>query len=49
MYQKIKRGIDFVISLIGFIILSPLFILLCLAIKLDSPTNFFQAKESGNL
>lgn len=48
MYQKIKRGIDFVISLIGFIILSPLFILLCLAIKLDSPGPiFFRQKRVG--
>ena len=48
MYQKIKRGIDFIISLIGFIILSPLFILLCLAIKLDSPGPvFFQQKRVG--
>lgn len=48
MYQKIKRGIDFIISLIGFIILLPLFILLCLAIKLDSPGPiFFQQKRVG--
>lgn len=48
MYQKIKRGIDFVISLMGFIILSPLFILLCLAIKLDSPGPiFFRQKRVG--
>ncbi|MDE7422296.1 MAG: sugar transferase [Lachnospiraceae bacterium] len=48
MYQKIKRGIDFIISLIGFIILSPLFILLCLAIKLDSPGPvFFRQKRVG--
>lgn len=48
MYQKIKRGIDFIISLIGFIILSPLFILLCLAIKIDSPGPiFFRQKRVG--
>lgn len=48
MYQKIKRGIDFIISLIGFIILSPLFILLCLAIKLDSSGPvFFRQKRVG--
>lgn len=48
MYQKIKRGIDFIISLIGFIILSPLFFLLCLAIKLDSPGPvFFRQKRVG--
>lgn len=48
MYRKIKRGIDFIISLIGFIILSPLFLFLCLAIKLDSPGPvFFRQKRVG--
>ena len=36
MYQKIKRCIDFLISLIGFIILIPVFLLLIICIKLDS-------------
>lgn len=48
MYQKIKRGIDFIISLVGFLILSPFFLLLCLAIKLDSRGPvFFQQKRVG--
>lgn len=48
MYQKIKRGIDFIISLIGFLILSPFFLLLCLAIKLDSRGPiFFRQKRVG--
>lgn len=36
MYVKIKRGIDLVLSLAGLIVLSPLFLLLIIAIKLDS-------------
>lgn len=37
MYLKIKRGIDFILALIGLILLSPLFIIIIIAIKLDSP------------
>ncbi len=46
MYQSIKRGIDFVLSLVGLVILSPLFLLLILAIKLDSrgPVLFRQKR-----
>lgn len=37
MYRNyLKRGIDFILSLVGIIVLSPLFLILCLAIKLDS-------------
>lgn len=37
MYKEgVKRGIDFFMSLMGIIILSPVFLILCLAIKLDS-------------
>lgn len=36
MYLKIKRLIDIILSLLGLIILSPLFIILVVAIKLDS-------------
>ena len=32
----IKRVIDFILSLVGLILLSPVFIILCLWIKLDS-------------
>ena len=35
-YIKIKRLIDFILSLIGMVVLSPLFLLLMIAIKLDS-------------
>ena len=38
MYQKgIKRLLDVVLSACGLLVLSPLLLLLCLAIKLDSP------------
>lgn len=37
MYLKIKRSIDFIMALIGLIVLSPLFLLLIVAIKFDSP------------
>lgn len=38
IYSKIiKRVIDFIISLLGCIILSPVFLILCIAIKIDSP------------
>ena len=37
IYLKIKRVIDFVLSGIGLILLSPVFLLLIIAIKLDSP------------
>lgn len=37
MYKNgIKRGIDFVLSFIGLIVLSPIFLILCIWIKLDS-------------
>lgn len=48
MYQFVKRGIDFLLSFLGGIILSPVFLLLCLAIKLDSPGPiFFKQKRVG--
>lgn len=51
MYQQyFKRGIDFVLSLIGIIILSPVLIVLCVAIKLDSkgPIIFKQKRVGKN-
>jgi O-antigen biosynthesis protein WbqP len=36
MYLKIKRLIDIILSLLGLIILSPLYLILIIAIKLDS-------------
>lgn len=48
MYTVIKRGIDLVLSCIGLIILLPIFLLLVLAIKLDSPGPvLFKQKRVG--
>ena len=51
MYQKyIKRGIDFLLSLLGLVILSPVFLCLCVWIKLDSkgPVLFKQKRVGKN-
>lgn len=48
MYIGIKRILDFFISLIGLIILSPLFLILVLLIKITSPGPiFFKQKRVG--
>ena len=48
IYLKIKRVIDFVLSSMGLIILSPVFLLLIIAIKLDSPGPvLFKQKRVG--
>ncbi len=48
MYLIIKRAIDFILALIGLIVLSPLFIVLVVAIKLNSPGSvFFKQKRVG--
>lgn len=46
MYFKIKRLIDITLSLIGLIVLSPIFLILTLAIKIDSrgPVLFKQKR-----
>lgn len=46
MYLKLKRIIDFILSLAGLTILSPIFIILIIAIKLDSkgPVLFKQKR-----
>ena len=51
MYKKvIKRVIDFVLSVCGLIVLSPIFIILCIWIKLDSkgPILFKQRRIGIN-
>lgn len=46
MYSKYgKRLIDFLISLLGFIVLSPLFLILCLLIKITSKGPIFFKQE----
>jgi len=49
MYQNgLKRGIDFMLSLIGLIVLSPLFIIIALIIKgTSSGPVFFKQKRVG--
>ncbi|OUQ30338.1 sugar transferase [Massilimicrobiota sp. An134] len=49
MYKNgIKRGIDFVLSFIGLIVLSPIFLILCIWIKLDSKGPIlFKQKRIG--
>lgn len=49
MYKYfLKRVIDFILSLIGLIVLSPVFIILCIWIKLDSKGPiFFRQKRVG--
>lgn len=48
MYIIIKRIIDFILSLIAIIILSPVFLVLALWIKMDSPGPvFFKQKRIG--
>ncbi len=48
MYACIKRGIDFVLSLLGLAVLSPVFLALIIAIKIDSPGPIlFRQKRVG--
>lgn len=50
MYMKIKRFIDIILSLIGLIVLSPIFLILIIAIKIDSrgPVLFKQKRVGIN-
>lgn len=48
IYLKIKRIMDFVLSILGLIILSPVFVILVILIKLDSPGPIlFKQKRIG--
>lgn len=48
MYLKVKRVIDFILALMGLIILSPFFLILIIAIKIDSPGPIlFKQKRVG--
>ena len=40
-----KRGFDFVLSLVGIILFSPIYLILAIAIKLDSPGPVFYRQE----
>ncbi len=50
MYKRLKRAFDFIIALIGCVILLPVFIILIIAIKLDSkgPVLFVQKRVGKN-
>jgi O-antigen biosynthesis protein WbqP len=50
MYMKIKRLIDIILSLIGLLVLSPIFLILIIAIKLESkgPVLFKQKRIGIN-
>ncbi|KAF0222082.1 MAG: O-antigen biosynthesis protein [Erysipelotrichaceae bacterium] len=48
MYKPIKRCIDFIISLIGLLVLSPIFLLIAVIIKLESKGKvLFKQKRLG--
>lgn len=48
LYIKVKRVVDFILALIGLIILAPLFVLIIICIKLDSPGPIiFKQKRVG--
>lgn len=48
MYQRVKRAVDFVLALLGLIVLLPVFLVLIVAIKLDSPGPIlFRQKRVG--
>lgn len=48
MYLKVKRLFDFILALIGLILLSPLFLIIIISIKLDSKGPvFFKQKRVG--
>ncbi len=50
MYKRVKRAFDFIIALIGCVVLLPVFIILIIAIKLDSkgPVLFIQKRVGKN-
>ena len=41
----LKRGFDFVLSLVGIVLFSPIYLILAIAIKLDSPGPVFYRQE----
>lgn len=48
MYVYIKRGMGFILSLLGLVVLSPVFLVLIIAIKVDSPGPvLFRQKRVG--
>lgn len=48
MYMKIKRLVDIILSLVGLVVLSPIYLILIIAIKLNSRGPvFFRQKRVG--
>lgn len=48
MYVYLKRGIDFILSLLGLVVLAPVFLMLIIGIKVDSPGPvLFRQKRVG--
>ena len=47
MYPKIKRGIDFVLSLCGIVVLSPVLLVLALLVKTSRGPVLFKQKRAG--
>ncbi|WP_379970603.1 sugar transferase [Ectobacillus sp. sgz5001026] len=48
MYLKVKRILDFIIALVGFMVLSPFFLLIIIAIRIDSKGPIlFRQKRVG--
>ena len=48
MYQLIKRAFDFILSLAGIIIFSPIFVIIAISIKVDTKGPvFFKQKRAG--
>lgn len=48
VYRILKRGLDFIMALCGAIIISPFFLMICIAIKIDSRGPiFFKQKRVG--
>ena len=48
MYKSVKRVIDFILAIVAIILLSPLFLIFTIAIKVDSPGPvFFKQKRVG--
>ena len=48
IYRTVKSVIDFVVALVALIVLSPLFLIVAIAIKIDTPGPvFFTQKRIG--
>ena len=46
MYRYVKRGIDVILSGLAIVILSPVLLILCIAIKIDSRGSILFKQKS---